>query len=117
MKTPSQLCHDTVNRLAQWRTILTGWQLGTRSSEDPEAQAVRDHREAALLQRAEITALTALLHKKGLITVEEFELHLANEAEHLMKALERKFPGAKAVDDGMSIDTAQAFPWMSKFPK
>jgi hypothetical protein len=26
---------DWLNRLAKWRTVLAGWQLGTRGSDDP----------------------------------------------------------------------------------
>ena len=39
------------NRLCKWRTVLTGWQLGTRAKGDPEGDAVRDHREVTLLLR------------------------------------------------------------------
>lgn len=50
-----------LNKLCKWRTILAGWQLGTRPKEDPEAQAVRDQRELLLLLRCEVTALIDIL--------------------------------------------------------
>jgi hypothetical protein len=66
---------DWLNRLAKWRTVFAGWQLGTRAKGDPESDAVRDHREATILQRAELTALTSLLIKKQIITAAEFTAH------------------------------------------
>lgn len=33
---------DWLQRLGKWRTVFASWQLGTRSKNDPEAQAVRD---------------------------------------------------------------------------
>lgn len=51
---------DALNRLAKWRTVFAGWQLGTRARGDPESDAVRDHREATIMLRAEVNALTAL---------------------------------------------------------
>src|SRR5438067_1656730 len=45
----NQALDAALNRLTKWRSVFCGWQLGTRSSTDPEAQAVRDHREATML--------------------------------------------------------------------
>lgn len=106
-----------VNRLAKWRSILTGWQLGTRSSDDPVSQAVRDHREVTLILRAEVTALAALLIKHGVFTSDEFGDQLTVECEHLERAMEKKFPGARASDDGMILDPQRIGEWMSKFPQ
>lgn len=105
----------TLNRLAKWRTILAGWQLGTRPKGDPECDAVRDHREVTMLLRVEVNALAQLLIGKGLITEAEFCRHVDVEAEHLMLAYEKTFPGAKAVDNGMSIDINRAYGWMKDF--
>ncbi len=110
---------DSLNRLAKWRMILTGWQLGTRSKEDPEAQAVRDHREATLMLRAEVNAISRmLLQKDGYVAVpqEDFQRIVAEEADILSKAYEDKFPGAKATDEGIVLDV-RAAEWMEKFPK
>ncbi len=90
-----------LNKLAKWRMVLTGWQLGTRSKDDPECQAVRDINEMRILMRAELTAITALLVKKGVFTQEEFQAQLLEEAQYLDKAFERRFPGAKSADHGI----------------
>lgn len=93
-----------LNRLAKWRSFLTGWQLGTRSNDDPECQAVRDHREATLILRAEVTALVALLVEKGVFTVEEYCAQVTEEADFLSEGLAQKFPGVRATDEGLSYD-------------
>jgi hypothetical protein len=95
---------DWVQRLAKWRTIFAGWQLGTRVKGDPECDAVRDHREATLMLRAELSALTTLAIRKGLFTEEEFKEQLNGEAEFLCGSLEKRFPGIKATDIGLSIN-------------
>lgn len=93
-----------LNRVAKWRQVLTGWQLGSRPITDPECQAVRDHREATILLRVELTSITALLLKKGLITQEELQTAIIEEADELSKMYEKKFPGMKATDDGIQYD-------------
>lgn len=97
-----------LNRLAKWRKLLTGWQLGTRTEDDPEAQAVRDHREATLLLRAEVTALAVLMIEKGVFTETEFNVQIEREAAHYQRLLEAKFPGFIATDIGMQVDVAKA---------
>lgn len=106
-----------LNRLCKWRTILTGWQLGTRSSEDPEAQAVRDQRELLLLLRTEVNAITKALFDAGILNRRNFDKYLTEEAEALMASLEERWPGAKATDAGMSLDAAKVKEWMGKFPQ
>lgn len=93
-----------LNRLAKWRVLLTGWQLGTRPKGDPEADAVRDHREATLLLRCEVTALVGLLAGKGVFTVEELQAAIGEEAVKLCEDYARKFPGVIASDDGLVFD-------------
>ena len=97
---------EALNRLCKWRSVFAGWQLGTRTDTDPEARAVRDHREVTILLRAEVSALVALLIEKGVFTVEEFNQQCIVEAEHLERAYEKKFPGFKATDSGMLGDVA-----------
>lgn len=104
------------NRLAKWRTILTGWQVGTKPKGDPEADAIRDHREATLLLRAEVSALTNLLLTKTDITHEEVLEAFIEEYEALDEEMSRRFPGAKSTDMGMSIDPQESQEWMSRFP-
>jgi hypothetical protein len=97
---------DWINRLAKWRTVFTGWQLGTRAKGDPEADAVRDHRELSILLRAQLSAVITMLIKKGIVTDHELIAQMHVEAEHLCKAYEARFPGFKATDEGLSMDTA-----------
>lgn len=101
-----------LNRLAKWRAHFAGWQLGTRPSHDPECQAIRDHREATILLRAESTALVGLLLSKGIITQEEWESALTKEADLLSMAFEDRWPGARATDEGMTYDVTRALAWM-----
>jgi len=99
-----------LERLVKWRVVFAGWQLGTRynrDKEDPEAQAVRDHREVTMIMRAEISALVALLVEKGVITEEEFDAALAAEAEQLSEDFSKRFPGMRATDIGITVDIAE----------
>jgi len=93
-----------LNRLCKWRAHFAGWMLGTRAKEDPEAQAVRDIFEKYLLLRVEVTALTKILLEKRVLTLEELHAALIAEAEELMRMLEERWPGVRAVDDGLSYD-------------
>lgn len=97
-----------LQRLAKWRTLLTGWQLGTRPRGDPEGDAVRDHREATLVLRAEVTALTRLLIEAEVITLDQLTRVLDEEADHLSEALSRRFPGIRATDIGLTMDARAA---------
>jgi hypothetical protein len=97
-----------LNRLAKWRVLLAGWQVGTRVKGDPEGDAIRDHREATLLLRADVSALTSLLIDKGVFTPEDMQRQTAIEADFLSEALSRRFPGVTATDDGLSFDPRAA---------
>jgi hypothetical protein len=99
---------DWLNRLAKWRMVFASWQLGTRSIEDPECQAVRDHREATLLLRAEVTAITDLLIRKGVFTAQELADQTHEEARLLCGMLQNQFPGFKASDIGIEMDVKRA---------
>jgi hypothetical protein len=98
----------SLNRLAKWRSVFAGWQLGTRPDTDPECRAVRDHREATLLQRAELSALVGLLVTKGVFSIEEWTDALGAEAGLLNEDLARRFPGFRATDDGMDMQMPEA---------
>jgi len=98
----------TLNKVAKWRTVFAGWQLGTRPKGEPECDAVRDHREATILLRAEVTALTSVLLKKGLMTEAEYAAELENEARLLDQSYERRFPGFKTHEFGIDIDVKVA---------
>jgi hypothetical protein len=97
-----------LNRLGKWRKVFASWQLGTRPETDGEYKAVRDHREVTILLRAEVSALTGLLIEKGVFTGDEFTAQVEEEAAYLNKRYESKFPGFRAIDDGMVVDVAQA---------
>lgn len=107
-QTLPQRMNAAFNRLCKWRTVFCGWQLGTRGQEDAEAQAVRDHREVTMIMRAELNGLFVLLLKKGVFTQEEHAEQMIEEAERLSKSYEKKFPGFKANDVGISVDIAIA---------
>ena len=106
---------DWINRLGKWRTLLTGWQLGTRAKGDPEADAVRDHRELSMFLRAEMNSLVALLIKKNILTTEEFGHAMLTECEQACTEMEKRFPGAQATDDGITLDIAAAQGWLKNF--
>lgn len=103
-QTTAERADRAVQRLAKWRSLFAGWQLGTRPKGDPECDAVRDHREVTILLRAEVTALTGLLIRKGLFTAEEFTEALGEEALQLEADYQRRFPGVQATDDGLNFD-------------
>lgn len=106
-----------LNRLAKWRALLAGWQLGTRPKGDPESDAVRDHREATLVHRAELSALAALLIDKGVFTGDEFAAAVEREADLLCTQMEARFPGIRATDHGLELDPAQAVETMKGWPR
>lgn len=99
---------DALNRLTKWRTVLAGWQLGTRSDTDAECQAVRDHREATLILRAEVSAIIDLLVAKGVCTRAELEAAIVESADFYSDSYARKFPGFTATDNGLSMDPTKA---------
>lgn len=103
MMSMEERANRALNILGKWRVLLTGWQLGTRGKGDPEGDAVRDHREATLMLRAEVTALTAALLAKGVFTQEEYDGALALAAEQLNQRLAEKFPGVTAHEHGLSM--------------
>lgn len=97
-----------LDKLAKWRTVFAGWQLGTRPTGDPECDAVRDHRELSILLRAEVSALTTLLVAKGVFSGEEWQAALENEAALLDKSYERRFPGFSTTVEGVVMKLPEA---------
>lgn len=97
-----------LNKLAKWRTVFAGWQLGTRPKGDPESDAVRDHRELSIILRAEENTLIGLLIEKGIFTEKEWIDALEKEAVQLDKDYEAKFPGFKTSQAGVEIDVQVA---------
>lgn len=111
MPTQAERTNTALNILAKWRAHFAGWQLGTRPKGEPESDAVRDHREATIMLRAEMSALVVLLIEKGVITHNEWLQQLATEANQLCRQYEKRWPGAQATDSGMTYDR-RALPWM-----
>lgn len=111
MSSQAERTRTALNILAKWRVLFTGWQLGTRPKGDPEGDAVRDHREATILLRAEVSALVCALVKKGVITSDEWLAALQREAEQLNEDYARRFPGVEASENGLSFDR-RVLPWM-----
>lgn len=99
---------DVLNKLGKWRSVFAAWQLGTRSDTDGEMRAVKDHRELTIMLRAEMTAMTGLLIKKGVITAEQFEAALVSEAGLLDKDYEQRFPGFHTDQYGVHMQLPEA---------
>lgn len=97
-----------LNRLAKWRMVFASWQLGTRADTDPVCRAVRDHREATIILRAEMNGIADLLLRKGVITKEEWLAAMEREANQLNADYERQFPGFTATDNGIRMDLSKA---------
>lgn len=104
MKDLEQRFLGAMNRLTKWRVAFTGWQLGTRMKGDPEGDAVRDHREVTIILRAEVSAIAGLLIKNNFFTLQEFQEAMIEEAAKLEMDYENRFPGIRAVDDGLEFD-------------
>lgn len=100
-----------VNRIAKWRALFTGWQIGTRPKGDPECDAISDHRELTILLRVEGNAMAGLLMRKGVFTQAEWQQAVIDEVELYEADLEHRFPGVKATDDGLVMDR-RVLPWM-----
>lgn len=100
--------YSVLNRLTKWRSVFAGWQLGTRPDTDPTCRAVRDHREVTILLRAEVSALVGLLVLKGAITTAEWETQLEREAQLLDAEYQKRFPGFRASDSGISMNPVLA---------
>lgn len=104
-----------LNTLAKWRLVFAGWQLGTRPSSDPEAQAVRDQRELFMVMRVELNALTKCLLDAGVFSARDFTEQTVLEAEHLNAAYEQRFPGIKATETGIVYDLPLASETMKRW--
>jgi hypothetical protein len=99
---------DAFEKLAKWRQVFAGWQLGTRLKGDPESEAVRDHREVTMFLRCEVNALTRILLEKGVISEPQLSRIMAEEAAALDAQYEKKFPGMKSTPYGIDYDLAVA---------
>lgn len=102
------------NRLCKWRSLLSGWILGTRVDSDNQSQGMRDLQETRLLLRAEVSGLVRILVEKNIITIEELEEIFANEYAALSELLSDKFPGIRATDNGLRMDPVVAVETMKR---
>lgn len=109
--TVEQRYFQAVNRVTKWRTLLTGWQLGTRPKGDPEGDAVRDQRELLILLRMEVNALNGLLVAKGAYSREEYMEAIIEECEAMDADFMERFPGVTSHDHGLKF-SKQVLPWM-----
>lgn len=103
-----------LEKLAKWRKFFAGWQLGTRLDSDGESRAVRNHRELSILLRAEVSALTGLMLRKGVFTQEEWQAALEAEAKALDHAYEETYPGWRSTPDGLHMKLPEALETMQK---
>jgi hypothetical protein len=103
-----------LDKLAKWRKFFASWQLGTTSAQDGRYKAVAQHRELSILLRAEQSALTGLLIRKGAFTQEEFRAALEAEAKRLDHDFEERYPGWRSTPDGMSMKMPEAAETMRK---
>jgi len=113
----SERYFQTMNRIAKWRNVFAGWQLGTRSRDDPEFQAVKDHREITIILRVEMTATTKILMDKGICTLEEIQQAVIDEANLLDKDYQERFTGMKATDIGIDFNVVEAVKGMGNWKK
>lgn len=113
--TPAEADRE-INRLCKWRSVYTGRILGTVPKGNPQGDGFRDLFEKLLIQRAEMSALTALLIEKGIISRDEMTSAVGEEAKFLADALETVFPGMKATDDGITYNLAEAIKTMEGWP-
>jgi hypothetical protein len=92
-----------LERVCKWRMILAGWHLGTAPKTAPGVQAMRDLREVVMLMRMELNALTKVLIDHKLFGLPEFQFALKAEAEQTEIDMAERFPGMRAIDEGISI--------------
>lgn len=95
-------------RLCKWRSVFIGWMMGTMAEGTPGLKAHKDRVDAQIMHRVELNALTALLIKKGVFTVDEFMVQITEECGHKEKEFEAMFPGYRATDIGIAIDPVAA---------
>lgn len=103
-----------LDRLAKWRKFFASWQLGTVPAADGRYKAVADHRELSILMRAELSALTGLLLRKGVFSQEEWQAALELEAKQLDHDYEERFPGWRSTADGLSMKLPEAAETMQR---
>lgn len=112
----AEIYHRVANRVAKWRSVFAGWQLGTRLAADPESRALRDHREATIVLRAEVSALLAVLIDAGTTTSRAYTEQVIVELEHLDDSYAKTFPGISSTDEGIAYTLPEATETMKDWP-
>ena len=105
---------DALNKLCKWQKFYASWQLGTRPKDDGELRALTHHLELSILLRAEVSALTGLMLRKGVFTQDEWSAALEAEAKLLDHDYEESYPGWRSTPDGLSMKMPEAGETMRK---
>jgi len=103
-----------LEKLCKWRKFFASWQLGARPADDGEYKAVTDQRELCILMRAQLSALTGLLVRKGVFTQHEFEVALEEEAWQLDRDYEKTYPGFRTSASGLHMKLPDALETMRR---
>jgi hypothetical protein len=103
-----------LEKLAKWRKFFASWQVGTVPAGDGRYKAVADHWELSILMRAELSALTGLLLRKGVFTEQEHRDALELEARQLDHDYEESYPGWRSLPEGLHMRMPEAGETMRK---
>ena len=103
-----------LDKLCKWRKFFASWQLGTRPKDDGELKALTHHLELSILLRAEVSAFTGLMLRKGVFTQAEWQEALEAEAKLLDHDYEESYPGWRSRADGLSMKMPEALETMRK---
>lgn len=106
---------EALNKLCKWRLVLSGRVWGT-APKGPQAKGRADIFEKLLIMRAELNALTQILHGAGIINPELWDRVLADEAMLLDAAIELEFPGMRSTQQGMVLNPELAAETMKGWP-
>lgn len=111
----SPVLEKALNRLAKWRRMFALWHFaGQDLKGHPSYDAMTDLREVVIIMRAELSAMTQLMVKKGVFTQAEWDAQMAVECVHLQVAYEKLFPGIKAYDMGLEFKNPEALQTMRR---
>jgi hypothetical protein len=99
---------EAVETLCKWRGVLAAWHLGEIGRHAPGVPAMRDLQESRLVTRVELSALMRVLIAKGIVTESEVQTQMGVEAWLLDQLYQTKFPGYRAVPEGVEMNLAVA---------
>lgn len=87
-------------RLRQFARYAVGRITGTTNTENGAFKQLREMEECRHYQRVEINALTSLLIDRGLVTSEEIQKRVADEADAYEKGLRKLWPEINPNEEG-----------------